>query len=87
MKSSIPPRVRERYNNACLYCKRKHREIYDEDFECEYLKKKKYYPDIMETERKRASGEVLSDHMEEYLSLLTSNDTRGYKCLGLFYIP
>lgn len=79
MKSSIPPRVRERYNNACLYCKRKHREIYDEDFECEYLKKKKYCPDIMETERKRASGEVLSDHMEEYLSLLTSNDTRGYK--------
>jgi len=79
MKSSIPPRVKERYNKACASCAVKHMKIFGEKFECEYLKKKKYCPEIMEAERKRVSAEVLSDHMEEYLDLLSTNDSRGYK--------
>ena len=52
---------------------------FGEDAAVKYLKKKKYCPEIMEAERKRVSTEVLSDHMEEYLDLLSTNDIRGYK--------
>lgn len=72
---SIPPRVRQRYDEACSLCRAKYEEIHGErPKKCSYLKKNEYCPEIMEAEKKRVSKEALSEHLEKYLEPFSRGD-------------
>lgn len=74
----------EKYASACRLCLQKHEAIYGvQPHNCAYRQfDNEYCPDIVNAEKQQAEKDAKfapSEHLEMYLSFLSSNDGHSYK--------